>query len=342
MTANTLTPTQNITGYRARPATPDDLPGIHALMLVVGAADDNPRVATLEDLRHEFDDPWSDAAVDSQAWFAPDGQVVAYARLFSNPEPEEAVRVFTDDYVHPDHEAALYDALLEWIVARGTAKARALATATGFSGPALLRLGVTDHLTERMARFERFGFRRVRYFYRMRRDLSQPIPEVHVPAGLTLTTFRPELSEGARQALDEAFRDHWSHEPITRDDWEQFFVGSTTFRPDLTPVVLDGDEVAAVSYNKVDPEENERQGYSTGWIQTLGTRRPWRKRGLASALLAWSMRAFKAEGLQYASLGVDAENPTGALRLYEGLGFVTYRRGVAFDRPIALEADGSP
>lgn len=339
MTAILQTPTQDIAGCQARPVTLDDLPGIHQLLVTAGLADGNPRVSTLEDLRHEFDDPWSDAAVDSQVWFTPAGQAVAYARLFSNPEPEEAVRVFADDYVHPDHEAELYDALLEWVVARGTAKARALAAATGFTGPALLRLGVTDHLTERMARFERYGFRRVRYFYRMRRDLSQPIPDPQLPAGLTLTPFRPELSEGARQALDEAFRDHWSHESISREDWEQFFVGSSTFRPDLTPVVLDGDEVAAVSYNKVDPEENERQGFSTGWIQTLGTRRPWRKRGLASALLAWSMRAFKAEGLQYATLGVDAENPTGALRLYEGLGFVTYRRGVAFDRPVALHQD---
>src|SRR5690606_18977424 len=124
------------------------------------------------------------------------------------------------------------------------------------------------------------------------------------------------------QALDEAFRDHWGNEPISAEDWELFFVGSSNFRPDLTPVALDGDEVAAVSFNTVDPEENARQAQSTGWIRTLGTRRPWRKRGLASALLVWSMRAFREAGLDTATLGVDAENPTGALGLYEGLGFV--------------------
>ena len=340
MDTDLLAPDIAALGYTWRPAAKADVPMLHQLLLATAAADDNPRVPVLEDLEREIDDPWSDLREDSRLFFAPDGSLAACARVFANPEPEEEARAYLDDEVHPDHRAALHEAVIGWLAERGTAKLQTLAAAAGFTGPAILRLGTRSEHTDRIAVFERHGFRPVRYFYHMRRDLSQPIPDVPLPAGLTLTAYRPELSEAARQALEEAFVDHWAHEPISTVDWEKFFVGSSTFRPDLTPIVLAGDQVAAVSFNKVDPEENTRQGYATGWIQTLGTRRPWRKRGLASALLAWSMRAFREAGLEFATLGVDAENPTGALGLYEGLGFVVIRRYTAFGRPVALTEGG--
>ena len=99
-------------------------------------------------------------------------------------------------------------------------------------------------------------------------------------------------------------------------------------------VVLDGEEVAGVSFNTVSPEEIARQGINQGWVAELGVRRPWRKRGVATALLCESMRAFKRAGLDFATLGVDTENPTGALRLYESVGFRPVRRFIVFSKPV--------
>jgi ribosomal protein S18 acetylase RimI-like enzyme len=288
----------------------------------------------MQDLQQEFDDPWSDPATASRLVFAPDGTLAAYARVFANPEPVDEARAYLDDEVHPDHQAALHHAVLAWLVDTGRARLRAIAAATGFAGPKILRLGTPDNQPARIAHYEQHGFSPIRYFFRMRRDLSQPIPDRPLPAGLTLTTFTDEISDAVRRAQEESFLDHWGHEPVSPEDWQQFVVQHTAFRPDLTPVLLDGDQVAAFSLNRINPEENARQGYSTGWIQTLGTRRPWRKRGLASALLVWSMRAFQAEGLQFATLGVDAHNPTGALGLYESLGFVSFKRYIAFGLPV--------
>ena len=342
MTTSPLTAESILDGaYTWRPATQADVPALYPLLLAAAAAEDNPTVPTLEDVAREFNDPWSNPATDSRVAVAPDGSLAAYARIFANPAPEEEARAYLDDVIHPDHEARLHDAVLDWLVAQGTQRVRAIAAAQpgGFDGPLMLRLGTVDTQTARMARYERFGFQPIRYFYRMRRDLSQPIPDRPLPEGLTLTTYRPEIGEAVRLADNEAFLDHWGHEPISPDDWQQFLVGHSAFRADLTPVVFDGDEVAAFSLNRVSPEENARQGYTTGWIGSLGTRRPWRHKGLASALLVWSMLAFKAEGLQFATLGVDAENPTGALGLYEKLGFVSYRRMIAFGRRVE-PADG--
>jgi ribosomal protein S18 acetylase RimI-like enzyme len=57
-----------------------------------------------------------------------------------------------------------------------------------------------------------------------------------------------------------------------------------------------------------------------GWVGTLGVRRPWRKRGLGLALLRYSFNEFYRRGIRKVGLGVDAQNLTGALRLYEGAG----------------------
>lgn len=82
--------------------------------------------------------------------------------------------------------------------------------------------------------------------------------------------------------------------------------------------------------NFVDPEENERLGRRQAWIGQIGVRRGWRKRGLATALLCESMRAFRAAGFEWAVLGVDAESLTGAVGVYERVGFRTSLQTVVY------------
>ena len=113
-----------------------------------------------------------------------------------------------------------------------------------------------------------------------------------------------------------------------------FFLGRSDFRPDLTFLALQGEEIAGFSVNYVSLEENERQGIQQGWIGQLGVRRPWRRRGLASALLCDSMRAFRAQGLTHAGLTVDADNLTGALGIYERLGFFVFKRIAVFAKKL--------
>jgi mycothiol synthase len=55
-------------------------------------------------------------------------------------------------------------------------------------------------------------------------------------------------------------------------------------------------------------------------VGTLGVRRPWRRRGVALALLQHSFGEFYRRGLRKAGLGVDASSLTGATRLYRKAG----------------------
>jgi mycothiol synthase len=308
-----------------------DVPALYRLLLAVEQADERDLVQTLEDLQREFDDPWSNAEVDSLAAFTLDGQLAGYARTFQNPQPENEVRCHLTVEVHPAQRAnGLEAALLDWAEERG--QQRAILASN--EAARVLRYSILDTQMKQQARLERRGFNIVRYFYRMQRDLSEPIAPVQLPADLALRVYMPELSDALYAAFNEAFRDHWSFDPVTADDWQIFFVGRSSFRSDLTYVVMDGDEVAGFSLNSISPEENARHDRSEGWVEELAVRRPWRKRGVATALLCASMHAFKAEGLQHAMLGVDAQNLSGALRVYEGVGFKPIKRYIQFQKTV--------
>ena len=102
-------------------------------------------------------------------------------------------------------------------------------------------------------------------------------------------------------------------------------------------VAYDGDEIAGAVLNAIYPEENEQLGIKRGWLDSVFTRRAWRKRGLARALIVRSLHLLRERGMEGAALGVDADNPSGALRLYESVGFAVTERATAWRRPLKLD-----
>ncbi len=83
--------------------------------------------------------------------------------------------------------------------------------------------------------------------------------------------------------------------------------------------------VVGTVLNFVDEGENEKYHRKRGHTEDISVRKLWRGRGMAKALLARSLRMFRDMGFDSTTLGVDAENPTGALRLYENMGYETAR-----------------
>jgi ribosomal protein S18 acetylase RimI-like enzyme len=175
--------------------------------------------------------------------------------------------------------------------------------------------------------------RPARWYFDMRRDLCEPLPAMPDLEGLRLVAFEASMAQPLLAIHNEAFLDHWGSEPLTAEIWNHGFVGDPGFRGDLSFAVLDGEEVAGYTINYVLEADWAATGIREGWVGQLGVRRPWRRRGLATALLVRSMEAFRAAGLEAATLGVDAENPTGALGVYERVGFRPIRRSVRLQRP---------
>ena len=161
---------------------------------------------------------------------------------------------------------------------------------------------------------------------------SDAKPERDVSGGVSGAT-RAQLLQSIHRLLGDLMDEERSEQLVALRAW-----ANVRTPPEPVDRVLRGDEVVGFSFNVVNRETNERYSVQEGWVSDLGVRRAWRKRGIASALLCASMRTFKATGLDDAMLGVDTGNPTGALRLYERLGFVQVKRFITFEKPVG----GSP
>jgi mycothiol synthase len=173
------------------------------------------------------------------------------------------------------------------------------------------------------------GYREVRRFWEMTVELGEEPPPEHVlPEGLRLEPFSMELAHGFHAALEEAFEDHWEHEPTPFDEWWQRQRRRPNHDPSLWFLIREDDEVIAATRN--DPERS-----GGGWIGAIGVRRAWRGGGLAKALLRQSFREFHRRGSRRVGLGVDSENTTGATKLYESVGMVVDSEQIVWEKVLA-------
>ena len=180
------------------------------------------------------------------------------------------------------------------------------------------------------------GYAPVRWFFEMERPLDL-LPELlPMPDGLEVRRVTVDDAPQIWRADHDAFQDHWGGWDPSEASMRRW-IESEEFVPDLFVVAWDGDEIAGAVLNAIYADENAELGLRRGWLDSVFTRRAWRGRGLARALIGRSLHLLAERGMDTAALGVDADNPSGALRLYESCGFVVADRGSAWQRP--LETD---
>ena len=198
-----------------------------------------------------------------------------------------------------------------------------------------LRIGmfVDEQQVGRAALARAEGYAPVRWFFEMERPLVGGLPAAPpLPGGLRVRPATADDAAAIWRADLEAFRDHWGGWDPSEASFRRW-VESPEFQPDLFVVAWDGDEVAGAVLNAIYHQENQELGLRRGWLDSVFTRRPWRGRGLARALIIRSLHLLAERGMDTAALGVDAENPSGALGLYESCGFTVAERGAAWQRP---------
>jgi mycothiol synthase len=220
-----------------------------------------------------------------------------------------------------------------WLQRWSLALARERSAVEDLDGPVALGAFSEDTEAGHRALLTNAGFEPVRHFFLMRRDDLGDVPDAPLPDGLEIRTVTEAQRRTVFDAENEAFRDHWGHREMVDADYVKTF-SRDGIDTDLWVVAWDGDQVAGVVQNWIWAEENARLGVKRGWLEHISVRRPWRRRGLARAITAESLRRLHAAGLDDAMLGVDSENPNGALGLYEGLGFVEHSRAAAYRRPL--------
>jgi mycothiol synthase len=207
------------------------------------------------------------------------------------------------------------------------ARQRALASEHGQERETvLMTFAATGRVEEALLRAN--GYEPARWFIDMVRPTLDDVVERPMPDGLELRPVTPDQHETIWRANREAFRDHWGGSDESIEQLRRILDDPDT-DTDLWLTAWDGDEVAGGVWNEIRREENEGLGIRRGWLDSVFTRRRWRRRGLAAALISRSLAVLRDRGMTSAILGVDAENPTGAFGLYEAAGFVVHDRFVA-------------
>ena len=303
-----------------------------ALVAAANTADGVEYLPTVDSLRNEHEhggeyDPRRDLILAEV-----EGEIVAEAQ--TDVRTRDGIGVHhVEGWVDPAwRRRGLGRALLHWSERRAAEVARVDGRGPKRqirSWPDELQVGATTLL-------ESEGYAIVRYGFLMVRDLAASIPDRPLPDGLEV---RPVVEADHRRIWDadeEAFRDLWSPAVRTEEDFVSWFA-----EPDLDTslwrVAWDGNEVAGSVMTVILPAENEVLGLRRGWLEHIGVRRSWRRKGIASALVVSALQGLRDAGMTEAALGVDAENQSGALRLYEALGFHRSRTGVLYQKPFTVD-----
>ena len=317
--------------FKLRPAQWSDVNAVAQLIYDVCEADGDTTVAvTPEELKHEWQNPGFILERDAFLVETSDGRIAGFEEFSSG---HKNAILHTDGYVHPDFKGrGIGTALLRRVEQR----ARETMALAEHDVRVSLRSGIDnrDPGSHELHRTE--GYQPLRYHWRMEVILNGAPAAPELPEGVELRPFvKGEHDVAVWQAQNESFRDHWGSHDVTLEEFSHSRFDDPEFDPTLWKVAWDGDEIAGFSINRY------RMGI--GWIRTLGVRRPWRKRGLGEALLLHSFAEFYKRDMKTIGLGVDAQNPTGATRLYQKVGmyaaseFVTYEKELRAGRDVDEE-----
>jgi mycothiol synthase len=258
-----------------------------------------------------------------------DGRVVASAEVGWVDTSDGLREFWVGAIVHPEWRGRGIGRWLERVL---EGHARDLAAAYPSERP-ILGAWAADPEHAKLALLRHVGFQPARYFFDMLRPSLERIEEPTLPAGLELRLVRNSQVKQLWDADIEAFRDHWGGFDSSDENFEKWR-NDPKFDPSLFVVAWDGDEIAGGVTNEINATENAAFNRKRGWLHSVFVRRPWRRRGLARALVLRSLQVLRDRGMTAAGLGVDADNPNGALGLYTGTGFEVDLRSTAFRKPI--------
>jgi len=266
-------------------------------------------------------DEWAGLDLERNTYVVRDGErVVGYGALRDRGELWRA-----EGFVHP--------------AAHGRGVGKLLATAlerdAAARGAHRIQNGVYERDAAAGTLLRSIGYRAVRVFREMRIELTAPPPMPTWPDGLSATSFDPERDAVAfHAAQQEAFAEHWEYVFRDFESWSSTHLTSARFDPALWCVVRAGDEIAAGTICTADT-------YGGGFVQILFTRRPWRRRGIGSALVADAFHRLWERGERSVGLGVDTESGSGAFRLYERAGMTPVLGWVQYEKALRASADAA-
>ena len=277
---------------------------------------------TLQDFELEKRGPWFDPAGMMIAELA--GRAVGCADAYIDPKTAEEHGYLEGPWVLPDWRRR----------GVGTALTHAVLASLRTRGKTLARCWLRE-VPGPVAFIERLGFSRIRIFNRMRHDLSV-IPK-DIGESRTVELVEVEPSEDTIQLVtrlnNEAFAEHFNFRPSTPEETRHHYIVAAERNEWLFTLIAkkEGEPVGFLLGGS-DPAEVKHRGRNIGRLYVLGVLKPFRSQGIGKALLVAGLERLKSRSMTEAELGVDTDNTTGALHLYERLGFEVVRRAFVYQK----------
>ena len=299
-----------------------DYPVMVAILDACNAADQLEFINTLDDIALVFSHLTNCNPERDMLFAEVSGEVIAFSRVWW-VEEQSGERLYTSlGFVHPDwRRRGLGTAMLAY----NERYLREIACGHPVEIPKKYRAWATDSELGAQALFLAAAYQPVRHFITMIRPINLELPDASLPAGLEIRPVKEAHIRPIWDAMWEARRDHWGYVEPSEGDLERWTKGRL-FPPDLWKVAWDGEQVAGMVLNRLDRDQNIKYERLRGYTQDVFVRRPWRRRGLARSLLVHSIQMFRDLDMEETALGVDTLNPSGALALYEGLGYREVKR----------------
>ena len=308
-----------------------DLHAIVAVFEACKAVDGLERILSIEDLRVLFDhlanfDPYKDVLIAEI-----NSVVIALAMVYWETKARGDWIYNTTGYTVPEWRGkGIGTAMLR----HNERRLRTIARQHPVGVPKYIQRMATEAQQDLAIILSYDGYKVVRYHYDMVRPIESPLPLAQLPTGLEVRPVRVEDYRKIWDANQEAFAENWWHRPATEEEYA-YWLGSPWFNPELWKVAWEGNQVAGMVLNYTNADENYEIQRKRGYTEEICVRSPWRQRGLARSLLVQSITMFKNMGYEETALGVDASNESGALVLYESVGYRVFRRWLIFSKPLA-------
>lgn len=244
-------------------------------------------------------------------------------------EPGDMGVYYCQGYLAPEwRRRGIGCAMLHWCESRLSH----IAAEEPVSGHQVFRCVIAETRRGSIALLENEGYAPAAYFARMLRPDLEGIPDAPMPEGLEVHPVLPAHHPIIWEAEVEAFMDHWG---FSREEFTyEMFQAEPNADPTLWRVAWDGDQVAGMVRSYINQQENAEFNRERGWTEDIGVRRPWRRRGLARALLCRSLHVLKNRGMSEAGLHVHTENLNRAFQLYESVGFHVDKMFTIYQKPV--------
>ena len=322
----TSTPTLVLRAYRG----PEDHPAMQDTAAAVRIDNGEREIGTVADLDNHYAHLDQAALSRDCALVELDGRVVAYGRASWAELADGGAQVECILNIRPNARGKGVEELLTGHAIRRARELNADPDLTR-GRQADLAVFVSGRDAVQRTVLASLGFRIVGHFAQLIRPDFDAIPELPLPDGLEVRPIDPADRAMHRRVWDaavRAFADSPGEQKPTEAKYEEF-LADPSFAPQLWQVAFDGDRIAGQILSYMGPTEPD--GTRIGWTEAISVQKEHRRRGLARALLARSIRVVRDAGATCAGLGVDLNNPNHAADLYTGMGYRIVSENYQYD-----------